>query len=69
VARLLAQNPSNTVILIGGVVNLDGSSVTGLLSESIIEELHIQKAFVSCSGFSRIQAARSTLPSSGRTAA
>jgi DeoR/GlpR family transcriptional regulator of sugar metabolism len=52
VARLLAQNPSNSVILIGGVVNPDGSSVTGLLSEKIIAELRIQKAFVSCSGFS-----------------
>jgi DeoR/GlpR family transcriptional regulator of sugar metabolism len=52
VARLLAQNSSNTVILIGGVINPDGSSVTGLLSEQIIAELHIQKAFVSCSGFS-----------------
>ncbi|MBI5950344.1 MAG: DeoR/GlpR transcriptional regulator [Chloroflexi bacterium] len=51
-ARLLAQNTSNTVILIGGVVNPDGSSVTGLLSEQIIAELRIQKAFVSCSGFS-----------------
>lgn len=52
VARLLAQNLSNTVILIGGVMNQDGSSVTGLFSEQIIQELHIQKAFVSCSGFS-----------------
>ena len=52
VARLLAKNSTNTVILIGGVVNPDGSSVTGLLSEQIIAELHIQKAFVSCSGFS-----------------
>lgn len=52
VARLLAQNPTNTVILIGGVVRQDGSSVTGLLSEQTIAELHIQKAFVSCSGFS-----------------
>ena len=52
VARLLAQNATNTVILIGGVVRADGSSVTGLLSEQIIAELHIQKAFVSCSGFS-----------------
>lgn len=51
VARLLAQNPTNTVILIGGVLNPDGSSVTGLFSEEIIQELHIQKAFVSCSGF------------------
>jgi DeoR/GlpR family transcriptional regulator of sugar metabolism len=52
IARLLAQNTSNTVILIGGVVSADGSSVTGLLSEQIIAELRIQKAFVSCSGFS-----------------
>ena len=52
VARELAHNSSNTVILIGGVVNNESSSVTGLLSEQIIEELHIQKAFLSCSGFS-----------------
>ena len=52
VARELAQEPTNTVILIGGVVNNDSSSVTGLLSEHIIEELHIQKTFLSCSGFS-----------------
>ena len=52
VARELAQNASNTVILIGGVVNNDSSSVTGLLSEQIIAEMHIEKAFFSCSGFS-----------------
>ena len=52
VARLLAQNPTNSVIVIGGVLNKDGSSVTGLFSERVIQELHIQKAFVSCSGFS-----------------
>jgi DeoR/GlpR family transcriptional regulator of sugar metabolism len=52
VARELAQNPSNTVVLIGGVVNNDSSSVTGLLSEQIIAEMHIEKAFFSCSGFS-----------------
>ena len=51
-ARELAQNTTNTVILIGGVVDNESSSVTGLLSEHIIEELHIQKAFLSCSGFS-----------------
>jgi len=33
-------------------MNPDGSSVTGLLSEQLMAELHIQKAFVSCSGFS-----------------
>jgi DeoR/GlpR family transcriptional regulator of sugar metabolism len=52
VARELAQNTSNTVILIGGVVNNDSSSVTGLLSEQIIAEMHVEKAFFSCSGFS-----------------
>jgi DeoR/GlpR family transcriptional regulator of sugar metabolism len=52
VARELAQNTANMVILIGGIVNNESSSVTGLLSEHIIEELHIQKAFLSCSGFS-----------------
>jgi DeoR/GlpR family transcriptional regulator of sugar metabolism len=52
VARELAQNSSNTVVLFGGVVNNDSSSVTGLLSEKIIAEMHIEKAFVSCSGFS-----------------
>ncbi len=52
VARLLAKNSSNTVVLIGGIVTMDGSSVTGSLSEQIIRELRVQKAFVSCSGFS-----------------
>jgi len=52
VARELAKNPSNTIVLIGGVVNNDSYSVTGLLSEQIIAEMSIGKAFVSCSGFS-----------------
>jgi DeoR family transcriptional regulator, fructose operon transcriptional repressor len=52
VARQLAQNLTNTVILIGGLVNNDSSSVTGVLSEKIIAEMHIDKAFFSCSGFS-----------------
>lgn len=52
VARELAENPSNNVILIGGVVNNNSSSVTGLLSERIIDELSIEKTFLSCSGFS-----------------
>ena len=52
VAREMAQNTSNTVILVGGVVNNDSSSVTGLLSEQIIADMHTEKAFFSCSGFS-----------------
>ncbi len=52
VARLLAKNPSNTVILVGGILSPDGSSLTGLFSEQAIRELHVQKAFISASGFS-----------------
>jgi DeoR/GlpR family transcriptional regulator of sugar metabolism len=52
VARELAKNPSNTIVLLGGVVNNDSYSVTGLLSEQIIAEMSIEMAFVSCSGFS-----------------
>ena len=52
VARLLAKNSTNTVVLMGGIVTPNGSSVTGSLSEQIIRELHVQMAFVSCSGFS-----------------
>lgn len=51
VARALAQNPSNEVVLLGGVLNADGSSVTELISERLLQDLHIETAFVSCSGF------------------
>jgi ribose transport system substrate-binding protein len=51
VARQLAGNPSNTVILVGGMLNTDGSSITGPLGEQFFQGLHVQKAFVSCSGF------------------
>jgi DeoR family fructose operon transcriptional repressor len=52
VARCLARNSTNTVVLMGGVVTSDGSSVTGSLSEHLIRDLHVQMAFVSCSGLS-----------------
>lgn len=52
VARVLAQNPSNTVILLGGMLHPDGASVTGSLSEQLLKDLHIKMAFVSCYGFS-----------------
>jgi len=51
VARLLAVNLSNTVILLGGVLKPDGSSITGSLSERFLRDLNINTAFVSCSGF------------------
>jgi ribose transport system substrate-binding protein len=50
IARLLAQNPTNTVILLGGVLNTDSTSITGMISERIIQDLHVKTAFVSCSG-------------------
>ncbi len=50
IARILAQNPTNTVILLGGVLNLEGSSITGSIGAQFIEDLHIKTAFVSCSG-------------------
>jgi DeoR/GlpR family transcriptional regulator of sugar metabolism len=52
VARSLARNTTNTVVLMSGVVAPDGSSVTGSLSEQLIRDLHVQMAFVSCSGLS-----------------
>jgi DeoR family fructose operon transcriptional repressor len=54
VARLLAAKPSNTVILLGGVLRQDGASITGSLSEKFLRDLHIDSAFVSCSGFSLV---------------
>jgi ribose transport system substrate-binding protein len=51
VARALAQNPTNTVILLGGVLDTKGTSVTGLLSEPFLGDLHMKTAFVSCTGF------------------
>ncbi len=50
IARTLAQNPSNTVILLGGVLGPDGVSVTGPISERVLENLHIKTAFLSATG-------------------
>ena len=51
VARALAANLTNTVILLGGVLNPAGTSVTGLASDQFLADLHIKTAFVSCAGF------------------
>ena len=50
-ALALAKNPSHTVILVGGVLRPDGTSVVGHLGAQILDDLHIKTAFVSCSGF------------------
>lgn len=51
VGRRLARNRSNTVILLGGVLNADGSPVGEMVSEQFLANLHIKTAFVSCAGF------------------
>ena len=51
VARQLAQDPTNTVILLGGAMRADGTRVTGLLGERLLADLHVKTAFVSCTGF------------------
>jgi DeoR/GlpR family transcriptional regulator of sugar metabolism len=51
VGRVLAQNPYNTIILVGGLLGSDGNSITGLMSDFFLKDLHVNKAFVSSSGF------------------
>ena len=48
----LAQNPTHTVILIGGKIGPSGTSVVGSFGERLLENIHVKTAFVSCSGFS-----------------
>ncbi|MEM7734694.1 MAG: substrate-binding domain-containing protein [Deinococcota bacterium] len=47
-AQILARDPSKTVILVGGVLKVDGTAVKGSISVNVLKELHIAKAFVSC---------------------
>jgi len=55
VARALAQNPSHTIILIGGVVSRDGSALKGTLGAPIVQNLRVKTAFVSCVGLTTEQ--------------
>lgn len=50
-ARLLAQNPSHMVLLVGGTLRPGSHSLTGPWSLRGLEEVFTQYAFVSCSGF------------------
>ncbi len=52
VARVLATNSANTVILIGGILQAVTASIVGNLWSGFLEDLNIKKAFISCSGFS-----------------
>ena len=51
VARFLAQNPTNMVILVGGILQPETESVTGPWSERFIQDICTKIAFISCSGF------------------
>jgi ribose transport system substrate-binding protein len=51
VARALASEPSNTVIVLGGILRPNGNSITGEISRQLLQNYRIQRAFVSCSGF------------------
>lgn len=51
VARALAKEPSNTVIIPGGILRPNGNSITGGISAGLLQNYRIQTAFVSCSSF------------------
>jgi DeoR/GlpR family transcriptional regulator of sugar metabolism len=51
VARLLAQNPSHTVNVVGGIFRPGPESLVGPWSERFLHDIRIKTAFVSCSGF------------------
>jgi DeoR/GlpR family transcriptional regulator of sugar metabolism len=51
VACLLAQNPTNTVNLVGGILRAGIESLVGPWSERYLQDVRIKTAFVSCSGF------------------
>lgn len=52
VGRELARNPTNVVVLLGGILRTDGTAVTRPVTETLLKDLHIKTAFVSSSGFS-----------------
>ncbi|MGD0574048.1 MAG: DeoR/GlpR family DNA-binding transcription regulator [Anaerolineales bacterium] len=79
-ARELAKDPSNTVILLGGVLRTDGTATSVPMGEQFLGDYHIKTAFVSCSGFTpegglvevdiyEAQIKRKVIASSGSTVA
>lgn len=50
-ARLLSQNPTHIVMLVGGILRSGAESVIGPWAERSLEGLCARIAFVSCSGF------------------
>lgn len=52
VGMALSQNPTFTVILVGGLIRPAANALSGHLAEKMLDGLHVKTAFVSCSGFS-----------------
>ena len=52
VGRELAKNPTNMVMLLGGILRPDGTAITRPSNDVLLKELYIKTAFVSASGFS-----------------
>lgn len=47
----LKDNPSITVILIGGTLRVNSVAVEGILGKQILEQIHVDTMFASASGF------------------
>lgn len=52
VARILAANPTNTVILVGNILQPDGNTIVGTADQAMLQALKIRTGFVSSVGFS-----------------
>lgn len=52
IARAIASNPTNTVVMAGNILASDGNSLLGPIPLHVLEPLHIHTAFFSCVGFS-----------------
>jgi ribose transport system substrate-binding protein len=51
VAQALVKEPSNTVIILGGILRPNGNAITGEISKQLLQDYHVRTAFVSCSSF------------------
>ncbi|MGJ3238241.1 MAG: substrate-binding domain-containing protein [Anaerolineae bacterium] len=51
VAQELAKEPTNTVIIIGGILRPNGNAITGEISKQLLQDYHVRTVFVSCSAF------------------
>ena len=50
-ARQIARGTAHPVIQVGGMVNRSGNATTSLIGLTMLENLHIRTAYVSCVGF------------------